>query len=365
MSEDAAQTESAHQREPSTHVSLEQERIRGDLRLREMELDLRRDELQLKREELSKSRWSNPLLLGILAALVGFLGNIYATFLQGRSAREAEALKLRSSLILEAIKTGSPSTAATNLDFLVKISYLDDPDGKIAAYIKAHGAPFLPSATGGLTAARLSPSESVANLPPASHEWQLARAVGELQAAGAGLCTAWLVAEDLLVTAGYCVSESTTAHLQVRMGYLSSSNPGEVFEVDSVVARTNDDFALLRVRGTPGKTYGTLTVSTRKPTLGESVFVLHHALGGPLSLSRGGNCKVTAVNVTLKGHEALMFEHNCYTDQGSGGAPIFSVDGRVIGMVLIGDQHTEYALSDLSLILPHSRTSNEPRRGPK
>ena len=68
----------------------------------------------------------NTLIVGIIAALIGFLGTVLATHLQGRNALELERQKaesarfiqsqhFQSSLIIEAIKTGTQEKAAKNL----------------------------------------------------------------------------------------------------------------------------------------------------------------------------------------------------------------------------------------------------------
>src|ERR1700761_549544 len=66
---------------------------------------------------------------------------------QQNTAMAQERLKAQTNLILEAIKTGTPESAATNLDFFIKLGFIYDPGGKIKTYIeKRQNIPVLPAA---------------------------------------------------------------------------------------------------------------------------------------------------------------------------------------------------------------------------
>lgn len=132
-------------------ASLEAEKIRGELRLKEQELSIKREEIAIKQREIElkllehkRNIWLNPINLGVLAALIGVLGTVIAKQIEDVSNRKLEQqrienasllekTKLNSSLILEAIKTGDQEKAAKNLAFLVEHQLIDDPDGKIRA----------------------------------------------------------------------------------------------------------------------------------------------------------------------------------------------------------------------------------------
>lgn len=125
---------------------LEQEKVRGELKSRELELELKREEIALRRDELRVTLWKNPLLLAIIAALIGFLGNAFIAGQQGQQKIVLEKEKRESDLILESIKTGGPEAAARNLGFLVTVGLIDDDEGKIKKYITSiEQVPFLPT----------------------------------------------------------------------------------------------------------------------------------------------------------------------------------------------------------------------------
>lgn len=114
--------------------------------LKEKELALRIRELELKENDQRYSRWLNPLFLGLIAASVTLIGNILVTKQQTKATLEQERLKSQSSLILEAIKTGDTDRAATNLSFFIQLGFIDDPQGRVKAFIaNRQNVPVLPS----------------------------------------------------------------------------------------------------------------------------------------------------------------------------------------------------------------------------
>jgi hypothetical protein len=111
--------------------------------IREEEVSLRERLADLREKDSQRSRWRDPLFLAIVAAVVGLVGNLTVTFIQGRENIAAEKLKGQSDLILQAIKTNE-SDSARNLAFFVKLGLLDDPNHNIEKFIAAQGAPSLP-----------------------------------------------------------------------------------------------------------------------------------------------------------------------------------------------------------------------------
>jgi hypothetical protein len=104
-------------------LEFEREKWRGEYELREREI-------KVKEREASRSRWSSPLVLALLAAAIGAFGNAVAMWLNGRAqhdlettkaeqARVLEEGKAEATRILEMIKTGDPEKAADNLKFLL------------------------------------------------------------------------------------------------------------------------------------------------------------------------------------------------------------------------------------------------------
>jgi hypothetical protein len=61
-----------------------------------------------------------PLVTAIIAALIAFISNIYATYLSGRNEIAVERQKLQATLIIEAVKTGDTNKDTRNLEFFLK-----------------------------------------------------------------------------------------------------------------------------------------------------------------------------------------------------------------------------------------------------
>jgi hypothetical protein len=90
------------------------------------EYELRKHEIVLKERDTSRSRWSSPLVLAVLAAAVAAGGNALVTWLNGQQARDLEETKAEAARILEVIKTNDTEKAAANLKFLVDAGLISD-----------------------------------------------------------------------------------------------------------------------------------------------------------------------------------------------------------------------------------------------
>jgi hypothetical protein len=110
--------------EPETSASFEPLRLR--------ELTLKEREIAIKERELRQSKWANPLVVGVLAAAVGLLGNAWVAYLNNHATQKLERLREQSNLIVEVVKTGNPEDACNNLNFFVKMNLVDDPSGAIS-----------------------------------------------------------------------------------------------------------------------------------------------------------------------------------------------------------------------------------------
>ena len=163
---------------------------------------------------------------------------------------------------------------------------------------------------------------------PDSRLRQASRPVGLLDilnARGSGTCTASLIAEDLLLTNAHCAEEGVRAY-RFFAEYFDEGDTGlkgyEV-EVKPVEVDRGLDYAILRVKGTPGRTYGVLTLSTVKPAPGDDLSIFHHPLGQPKSVTRFG-CRARQV----RDDGELL--HLCDTMPGSSGSPVLTGDSRLM-----------------------------------
>jgi hypothetical protein len=116
------------------------------------EYELRKRDLELRERDASRSRWSNPLVLAVLAAAIAGFGNAAAIWLNGRQARDLEETKAEAARILEVIRTDNPDKAATNLKFLVDAGLISDDARRasIRTFLASRGAgqgPVLPGWT--------------------------------------------------------------------------------------------------------------------------------------------------------------------------------------------------------------------------
>lgn len=140
--------------------AFEREKWEADVRLREREIAIKRAELKLKSFELDRSRWTNPLVLAVLAAALAAGGNAVVALINGSAQRLVETThneaqvdlerfkvggqqaveegKAEAARILEVIKTPDPDKAAENLDFLLKSGLIENDvrRQKLAEFLK-------------------------------------------------------------------------------------------------------------------------------------------------------------------------------------------------------------------------------------
>lgn len=134
-----------------------------ELDLRDRELAVREREIAAREKAAQESKWSNPLIIGLLAAALGLVGNALTTFFNNRATKQLEDRRAQSTLILEAIKTGKPAEACTNLVFFVKRGLIHDPQGSISSCTTDPGAaPVLPSQGSASKAISLPPDRLAA-----------------------------------------------------------------------------------------------------------------------------------------------------------------------------------------------------------
>ena len=68
------------------------------------EHELRKREIEIKEREQSRSRWSSPVVLAVLAAALAGLGNAAATWLNGIEQRKLEAERAAQARMIEETK---------------------------------------------------------------------------------------------------------------------------------------------------------------------------------------------------------------------------------------------------------------------
>ena len=151
---------------------------------------------------------------------------------------------------------------------------------------------------------------------------------------GVGNCTASILSERYIVTNSHCFPAGQGAVRQASLLMDFYSEDAEAvarrFEVRSVpVERDAElDYAIAEVLGNPSATFGRVALEPRDPEPGESLLVVHHPMGMPKHMTRGG-CRAHAP-VAIQGTD---IRHRCDTLPGSSGSPILSeASGRMIGL---------------------------------
>jgi hypothetical protein len=160
------------------NLEFEREKWADEVRLREREIDARAieatakareqenhaDQVKFNQEEARRTKWTNPLVVAVLAAAVAGAGNAFVALINGQAQRRSEEAKLTGqirteqikadqALILEAIKANSdPDKAAANLTFFVETALIADEQRRkeLQTFLKRRKpgeGPALPSAS--------------------------------------------------------------------------------------------------------------------------------------------------------------------------------------------------------------------------
>lgn len=114
------------------HEEIEVRRISLEERRFEQEIEIKRAELDLKRSDPSRRFIRNPLVIAIIAGTIGLLGNALSTYLASLNA----VVDAENQLVLAAVRTGDPDSAAKNLSFLLDTKLISDRKGGLRAYLE-------------------------------------------------------------------------------------------------------------------------------------------------------------------------------------------------------------------------------------
>jgi hypothetical protein len=139
-----------------------------------------------------------------------------------------------------------------------------------------------------------------------------------------GDCTATIIDAQHILTAMHCLRDKRNPENPVKsavlwMGFDFNKNTASPFEVVPEPVEFMDkplDFAVLRVNGNPSANYGVALMKDAPPVLGEEMFVIHHPDGVRKQLTR----RLCRARDVVDGR----VRHNCHTDRGSSGGPLFS-----------------------------------------
>ena len=136
---------------PPNGNTLEERRFAQESAAKRRELDLREREVAVREREMA-SRWLSPIVLGLFATALGLAANVVIALLNNKNTLEVERRRSQSSLLLEAIKTGSTDDTCKNLVFFVELGLVNDINQTIRKECESapKGVPSLPVAHSGL-----------------------------------------------------------------------------------------------------------------------------------------------------------------------------------------------------------------------
>jgi len=201
-------------------------------------------------------------------------------------------------------------------------------------------APVLPQSTRIQFESLLNSSgyEDMASFSQNSKYRRIGSAVGRLKVFAEdgrfSSCTAWLIGPTHVLTNQHCVDATDfmnrrIAYARLEMGVLSNKTAFDIYAVKlpQIESSRELDYAVLEVDASAALKYGHFTLSARDPVDSEELFLIHHPLGQPQSLSRY-QCR--AAKPAIVGQNV---RHLCNTQPGSSGSPIISDnDNALVGL---------------------------------
>lgn len=164
------------------------------------------------------------------------------------------------------------------------------------------------------------------------------------QQPSSAFCSGFLVGEDLVATAGHCVSIRDCKNKAVVFGFQyrrpeqdpTAIEAHDVYTCAEVVANEltgAQDYALIRL-DRPVKGYRPLALSRRPAEAGGDLFVIGHPSGIPAKLAGGAK-----VRMSTQGY----FKANLDTFGGNSGSAVFDAQSlEVLGILVRGERDYRY-----------------------
>ncbi len=142
-------------------------------------------------------------------------------------------------------------------------------------------------------------------------------------------CSGSLIATDLFLTAGHCVDAATVGDV-VSFNYERAAGSTTLLtqthvRVEAIVEDELGalDYAILRLAGTPGATFGIATVATSDPATGAAITIIGHPNAAPKKIEAG-----TVASFSTN----YMRYGNLDTLGGSSGSGVLDSLGRIVGV---------------------------------
>lgn len=150
------------------------------------------------------------------------------------------------------------------------------------------------------------------------------------------VCTGFMLDESTMMTNEHCVNSQQGCGSTVAIfGYQEASDgtvsSGTTYDCENFVRADFDlDYSLLRIAGAPGINWGSVQLSQSGVSDNEELFIIQHPAGEPKQFSLQ-DCRVSQAIADGRATET-DFAHTCDTLGGSSGSPVFTRDGRLVGL---------------------------------
>jgi Trypsin-like peptidase domain len=142
-------------------------------------------------------------------------------------------------------------------------------------------------------------------------------------------CSGTLISTNTFLTAGHCVDATTVGDF-VAFNYERAAGSTTVltqshYRIDAVLedAAGGVDYAIVRLAGTPGTTWGFATVAAADPVVGAALTIIGHPAGAPKKIEAGTARALSGNNLSYGNIDTLG---------GSSGSGVLDASGRVVGV---------------------------------
>jgi V8-like Glu-specific endopeptidase len=142
-------------------------------------------------------------------------------------------------------------------------------------------------------------------------------------------CSGSLISNNTFLTAGHCVDSSTVGDFisfnYERVAGGTTLLPQSHFRIDAVLedGLGGVDYAILRLAGSPGATWGISAVASADPATGSAATIIGHPAGGPKKIEAG----------TINSYSGNAIRYgNIDTLGGNSGSGVLNSSGAIIGV---------------------------------